>query len=547
MESMELNGKSGKISLLDCTLRDGSYITKSQFGKPAIRGIIKKLQDANVDIIECGWLKDEPYKDGSAFYHVPADLEQYLIDRQDHISYVVMIDWDRYDTSNLPEYDKKSIDAIRVVFPHGRQKDGIDVGRKIRDRGYRVFFQAANTIAYSDDELKSLAADMNEFMPESLSIVDTFGAMYPEDLERISGILDSGLDDSIKLGFHSHNNQQLSFALTIHFADIMKDSGRNIIVDSSLCGMGRGAGNATTELTASYLDRKCHGNYDMNAILDAIDIYMEGFKEKYTWGYSTPYFISGLYQTHVNNVAYLLKNHRASAKDMNNIFASLSTEERRHYDYDLLERVYIENQDRKTDDENAVGFLKTEFQNRKILLIAPGKSVITDSGKIHDFIDREHPVVIGVNAVCGDYKYDYMFYTNAARYQYASEVYPERMSGQKTILLSNIKTSGSSDDIIINFNRVIKRGWEHFDNAVILALRLMNALHVSNVVLAGFDGFKTKYNESYADPSLPTLNPGGNWDALNEEISDMYRDVYEATKKEMKIEFITESIFDCGD
>jgi 4-hydroxy 2-oxovalerate aldolase len=88
---------------------------------PAIKGIIKKMQDAKADIIECGWLKDKAYEDGTTFFHVPADLEPYLLDRKDDIIYVTMIDYNRYDVSALPPYDGKSIDAIRVVFPLGKQ------------------------------------------------------------------------------------------------------------------------------------------------------------------------------------------------------------------------------------------------------------------------------------------------------------------------------------------------------------------------------------------------------------------------------------------
>ena len=65
--------KMGKIKLLDCTLRDGAYIVESNFGEAAIKGIINKLQDAGVDIIECGWLKDKEHQNGSSFFHVPED------------------------------------------------------------------------------------------------------------------------------------------------------------------------------------------------------------------------------------------------------------------------------------------------------------------------------------------------------------------------------------------------------------------------------------------------------------------------------------------
>ena len=532
-----------KIELLDCTLRDGAYITNSKFGVPAIKGIIKKMQAARVDIIECGWLKDKPHEIGSVFYHVPADLEQYILKKSPSSVYVVMIDWDRYNTDNLPPYDGKSIDAIRVVFPHEKHREGIEVGRKIREKGYKVFFQAANTLAYSNQDLIDLAKCMNEFSPVSLSVVDTFGAMYADDLSRIVRLLDYELDTKIKLGFHSHNNQQLSFALSINFVEMLQNSDRNIIVDASLCGMGRGAGNATTELVVGYLNKKLHAGYDLDEIMDAIDMYMTEFQQKYSWGYSTPYFISGFYQCHVNNIAYLLNNHRTNSKDMRNIISSLSQTDRRKYDYDLLEEKYIENQNRIVDDESVLNELREKFQGRKILLLAPGKSIDTQFDKIQSFIAENNPVVIGVNAINSRYTYDYIFFANTLRYKYAKDVYREKFSSTKKILLSNIKSQPNVDEYIVNFNRAIKRGWEHFDNATICALRLMNKLNVGNIVLAGFDGFKNNYGESYADASLPSLNPSNEWDKLNEEIQNIFKDFLLSVKGKMTITFLTESLF----
>ena len=119
-----------RLKLLDCTLRDGAYIVNADFGEPAIKGIIRKLQDAHIDIIECGWLKDKEHEKGHTFYHVPSDVVQYITERKSRIKYVTMIDWDRYDLSNLPECDGSSIDAIRVVFPYNKFREGIKVGKE---------------------------------------------------------------------------------------------------------------------------------------------------------------------------------------------------------------------------------------------------------------------------------------------------------------------------------------------------------------------------------------------------------------------------------
>ncbi|WP_026523820.1 hypothetical protein [Butyrivibrio sp. MB2005] len=532
-----------RIELLDCTLRDGAYIVDAKFGTPAIKGIISKMQEANVEIIECGWLKNTPHVEGTSFFHVPDDVIQYITKRDERVTYVTMIDWDRYDLSYLPECDHKSIDAIRVVFPHGKHREGIEVAKQIRDKGYQIYLQAANTLAYSNDDLKDLASAINELNPVAISVVDTFGAMYEDDLDRIIEVLDGCLDRHIKLGFHSHNNQQLSFALTMHFVERLLKMDRQCIVDASLCGMGRGAGNATTELVTSYLNKKHSGNYDMNAVMDAIDMYMEGFKEKFSWGYSTPYFIAGLYCCHVNNIAYLLKNHRTNARDMRNIIESLSEDDRKKYDYDLLEEKYLENQNRIVDDEETINALRDKFKGKEILFIAPGKSVTEQEEKIKKYIEEKKPVVIGINAIHPDYDFDYLFLIGAVRYEYAKSVYPEKFNAVKRILLSSIKTVPGSNEMVINFNRVIKRGWEHFDNAVICGLRFMDQLNVTDITLAGFDGFKNKYNESYADASLPTLNPDNKWDELNEEITDMFLDFKKTTETTMSIKFLTESIF----
>jgi 4-hydroxy 2-oxovalerate aldolase len=533
------------IKLLDCTLRDGAYINNAEFGKPAMRGITKKLQESHVDIIECGWLKDSDHIEGSTYFHVPAEVEKYIVDKRESVQYCLMMDWDRYNVDNLPFHSTETVDSVRIVFPYTKCSEAVLIGESVRQKGYKVLFQAANTLAYSDADLIDLCDKMNDFKPYSLSIVDTFGSMYFEDLDRIVNILDSHLIDEISLGFHAHNNQQLAFALCIHFIDLLKNR-RNIIVDSTLSGMGRGAGNATTELVAGFIDRFHNGNYDLNAIMDAIDLYILRFSERFSWGYSTPYFISGLYQCHVNNVSYLMTNHRTNARDLRNIIESLSVEERRKYDYELLERKYIENQNRIIDDEGTINYLKEKISGRKVLLVAPGKSTITEKESIDSFIKKHNPVIIEVNSVNKLYNADFVFFANRARYEYAQYTYPNTFKLLKKILLSNITTDPSEDEYIINYNLVVKRGWEHFDNAVILCLRLLNKLDSKEVFISGFDGFKTKYNESYADDSLPTLNPENKWDELNDEIKSMYRDLYESLKESMSIVFITKSIFDCS-
>ena len=272
-------------------------------------------------------------------------------------------------------------------------------------------------------------------------------------------------------------------------------------------------------------------------------MYMGYYKENYEWGYSTAYCIAGMYCCHVNNIAYLLKNHRTSSKDMRLIIESLSPEDRKKYDYDLLEEKYIENQSRYIDDAEAVAQLSKALTARPILLVAPGKSSIDEQAKIQEYIRINKPLVIGVNAIIPGYQYDDLFFVNPARYEYARNSHPETFAATPKILLSNIKQQADAGETIVGFNTVIKRGWQHFDNAVICALRLMDKLGVTDVSIAGFDGFQHKYNESYADAYLPTLNPDNQWDALNEEITAMFADFKKHASNCKNIYFVTDSLF----
>lgn len=537
------------IQMLDCTLRDGAYIVNGKFGEASIRGLIKKLADARIDIIECGWFKDAAHDIDSTYMHVPSDLCKYLDEKEKdkNIIYAAMIDWDRYDFKDLKDNDGKGIDLFRVVFPKGKVKNAVEVGKKVLAKGYRLYFQAANTLGYNDDEINELCECINKSGAEALYMVDTFGAMFLDDAKKIAEKIDNKLDKNISLGFHTHNNMQMAFANGIMFIETMqnKNKNRDLILDSSLMGMGRGAGNATTELVSNYLNNKYNKHYNFDAIMDAIDTYMTYYKENFQWGYSTPYFIAGMYCTHVNNIAYLLDNHATSARDMRNIIESMDAKDRVKYDYDLLESKYIANQSKKVDDKESVDKLLQELNGRKILLLAPGRSIIDEKDKINQFIKDNNAYVIAVNAIIEDYEkvFDRVFFINPHRYTFAKETYNKDFANIKKITLSNIVNTGDNNELIINYERAVKKGYLHFDNAVISLLRLLDNIGVKEVSIAGFDGFKNKYNESYANPQLPSLNLENKWDELNIEIKDMMKDFKDRSKNLKNINFITESIF----
>lgn len=76
------------------------------------------------------------------------------------------------------------------------------------------------------------------------------------------------LNSNIYIGFHLHNNKQLAMANAIL---LLENSQRNIIIDSSIYGMGSGAGLLNTELLIEYLNDNYNDEYEIIPILEIMD------------------------------------------------------------------------------------------------------------------------------------------------------------------------------------------------------------------------------------------------------------------------------------
>ena len=385
---------------------------------------------------------------------------------------------------------------------------------------------------------------INPLEPYCVSIVDTFGSMYEEDLQRVYSILNHNLVSSSKIGFHSHNNMQLSNALSQSFLR-MSHGKRQVVVDGTLSGMGRGAGNTPTELIAQYMVAKLGYNYDIDAMLDIIDGYMDNIRTRCTWGYTTPYFIAGAYSAHVNNIAYLTQKNSIRSKDIRYILNKIGTLPRKRYDYDLLEKTYMEYLQSDVDDHAALEKLQEELSGKNVVVIAPGKTSALHSAQIAQHIKENDAVVITVNFLHDQIKSDYVYISNVKRYQYWST--SSEFHCAKKILTSNVSSAVDSENaVVVSFTKLIKCGWENLDNSTIMLLRLLDILNVGSISLAGFDGYSYHADGSlnYVNKFLELSNVKVNPMELNDEISSMFSDYLHTRTNAVPVRFITPSRFE---
>lgn len=530
--------------LLDCTLRDGAYLIDKIFGDSTIHGIISGLVNARIDYIEIGFFQDDGFGDGKTVFKNSADAKRFVPKDKKGCLFTVLADFSRYSIENLDTCLADSVDAVRECFFKEERYEAIEACRKIKEKGYKLFIQPVDILGYSDTELIEFLNLINELEPYCFSIVDTFGSMYQEDLHRVFELINHNLISTSKIGFHSHNNMQLSNALSQEFIR-MAVGKREIVVDGTISGMGRGAGNTPTELIAQYMVSHMGYNYDMDILLDIINEYIDNLRSRCTWGYSTPYFVAGCYSAHVNNVQYLMQKNSIRFKDIRFILNKVGVISRKRYEYALLEQTYMDYLSADIDDSIGMQKLHEYLSGKQVLLLVPGHSVVDEISKIHSYYDKVHPVIISVNFVHTELQSDLVYMSNVKRYNYWKN--NRAFDKQNKIIVSNIKQDTQNElEIIVSFRKLIKCGWEHMDNSTIMLLRLLDFFDVKTIAIAGFDGYDYGVNNkvNYATIDLELSNVRNCPMKLNDEISSMLFDYIETRKQSTPISFITASRFE---
>ncbi|MCI8307285.1 MAG: hypothetical protein HFH14_04475 [Lachnospiraceae bacterium] len=334
------------ISILDCTLRDGGYVNDWSFGGKAISDILHKLCRTNVDILEVGFLRDEPYISDRVVFNSMRQVKELCsgIDRNNNMKLAVMAEISRPIPLEMIEpAGANDTDIIRVIVwktkkINGKTVDALqesyDYCRGIVNKGYKLCIQPNRTDQYSDLEFRNMVEMFSALSPMAIYVVDSWGTMYSNQVLHYMDMADRLLRKDISIGFHGHNNMMQAFSTAEKIVERRYD--RNIILDASVYGIGRGAGNLNLELITRYLN-EVHGcNYDIEPMLEIYDNYLKEFKKKYEWGSSMPYMVSASFGANPNYAAYY--NNKLSAIQMKKAFQSMTADDKVLYSDALAQR-----------------------------------------------------------------------------------------------------------------------------------------------------------------------------------------------------------------
>lgn len=525
------------LKVLDVTLRDGGCVNDFNFGQTYMEKILAAQEASGVDIIEMGYIDE---KNGSEFGRTQYKNEQViprclLKQKKTGVTYVAMMDYGKFNVDSFQPRSEDGIDGIRCAFHKKDWQNIIPLGRKLIEKGYEFYVQPMITLRYTDAELLELIDLVNRELPDASGfyIVDSFGEMRPNDMSRILNLVDHNLISSMTLGFHSHNNLQMSYSNAM--AMLQFPTTRDLMLDCSIMGMGKGAGNLNTELLLEHLNLFYGKQYKIAPLLEVIDKVINQLHDEFYWGYAPEYYLSSAYHCTPSYASHFYNKHMLPIDQVGELLGQIADEKKISFDRDYAEEVYrAYNESKAVDDSSVVTDLKTEFAGKRILLVAPGKSVGDAIDRIQELAEEGDVITIGLNSTL-DLEFDYLLTTRA-------DIYAQALSDGKSIIVpSSVSKGGRGNVKILNYANWIEVDERTHDSSSVIALKLLQACGVTEIMLAGFDGFSVNINDNYYDPNMRRPVNAEQAERRNE----YYKGLIERVEKTgIKIEFVTPSKYE---
>jgi 4-hydroxy 2-oxovalerate aldolase len=282
-----------EIKVLDCTIRDGGLINKWQFSDELVRATYKAVCEAGVDYMEIGYKASDdmfdPKEYGKWRFCRDEDVRRVLDGIELKAKLACMVDIGRVREADILQVDDSVFDLIRVACYVKDVDKGIALANQIMDKGYEVTINLMAISVNMEKDIDEALGQLNNTKIPCVYLVDSFGSLYCEDITFLTNKYVKALPGKT-IGIHCHNNCQLAFGNTVQ-AII---NGANML-DASVYGIGRGAGNCTLELLIGFLKNP---KYHLRPILKLIEEYFIPLREEIEWGYIIPLMITGILNEH---------------------------------------------------------------------------------------------------------------------------------------------------------------------------------------------------------------------------------------------------------
>lgn len=468
------------MKILDCTLRDGGYYTNWDFDQELVNEYAKAMEELPIDYVEVGYrsIPLEGYL-GKYFYcpvFVLKKLKQLMPSKK---LVIILNEKDIREThiNNLLAPCLPYVTLIRIAVDPKNFERAIKLAKSIKNKGFEVAFNVMYMSEWKNDAsfldlLKELDDTLDYFY-----MVDSFGGILPENVTEIIKLVKT--KTNVPLGFHGHDNLEMALINTI---TALKEGCE--MVDATITGMGRGAGNLKTELLLTFLESKNRLKFNFTKLSEVVSDF-ETLRKKYEWGTSLPYMFSGAHSLPQKQVMEWVGLNRYSLSTILNA---------------------LNNQKKVLDDNIKLPVFKKTKTYKKAIILGGGSSTFDHKEAIQKYTEEDNSVCLihaGVRNVSNyldvncnqfyalvgvesDKLLKHIIDPSKLTQTCIFPPFPRKMGTSIPVEIEKISKELES----IEFTKA------SMDSPLVISIQLAIDIGVDEIYLVGFDGYDVSLNQN---------------------------------------------------
>lgn len=379
------------LKILDCTLRDGGYYNKWQFSNKLIKDYVKKINDSKIEYIEIGFrflkgstlLGQCAYSDNTFLNQIKSNFCKICI----MINGADLIKDNKFNQilykKLFPKKLPNNIHMVRIACHLKELKILLPHLRYLRKNFKNIGINLMQISEISNKEILNVSKKLKKKEIKVFYIADSLGCLDTKKIIKIVKLIKSHWKGEI--GFHAHDNMKkaLSNCKTAIKVGVSW-------IDATISGMGRGPGNVKTEeliKSNKFFLKK----YNYKPIFSLLKNYFLPLKKIYGWGTNEFYYLAAKNKIHPTYIQTLITDKKDNY-EINEKIKILSKIDSKKFnpDYLRLKNVKI---DKNINNFNA----NLEIENKEVLILGSGKSIIKNKNNIEKLIKKRNLYVICLN------------------------------------------------------------------------------------------------------------------------------------------------------
>jgi 4-hydroxy 2-oxovalerate aldolase len=499
-----MNNKNKKV-LLDCTLRDGGYYNNWHFDKKIVQNYLSTIKKSGIQVVEIGFrfLKKEKFLGEFAYSN-----EKFInsLNLPSEIKYAVMINAKEFigNEDLLKKFFIKSnlsrIKIVRIAVNIGDYFLCKKICSYLKKNGYIVGLNLMQSHDLEKREYKKISQNINKWgLVDVLYFADSLGCMNNQEIKLISRTLVDNFKGSV--GIHAHNNKGLALSNTL----VAIKEGINWF-DSTITGMGRGAGNTETEHLSIECNLKKILKLNSSELIPCVSEFNE-IKKKYNWGSNIFYHLGAISKIHPTYIQNILSDKRYKKDEVVSAIKTMQKLQPSSYRYEIEEKIFY--QSNKKIIKGSFDALNC-YKNKEVILIGSGESLRDKKDIVINFINKNKDKLVfylNDNKYLNNYKAEGIFVCNNSRF--AIDYHNYKTLGTKFIIPKKLYGKLLKNKKLNVLDYAFNIGEKSFvieDNfcitkwplAIAYALSFLTIGNVKKINLLGFDGYrddKKKNNE----------------------------------------------------